>query len=111
MKQAGVRELKAKLSGFLRAVGRGEVIVITDRGRPVAELSPPVGEFRKLLSREGMDKLQYRRLVGRGLIRPATAAKPKGWPSQRKAAGAQGTKTGQLPKGSTQTLLDKEREE
>ena len=38
MRTVGVRELKAKLSEELRAVGRGEVILVTDRGRVVAEL-------------------------------------------------------------------------
>jgi antitoxin (DNA-binding transcriptional repressor) of toxin-antitoxin stability system len=41
MRTVGVRELKAKLSEELRAVGRGEVILVTDRGRVVAELRAP----------------------------------------------------------------------
>ncbi len=36
----GVRELKAKLSEYLDRVGAGEVVVVTDRGRPVARLVP-----------------------------------------------------------------------
>lgn len=38
-----VRELKAKLSAYLRRAAAGEVITVTDRGRPVAILSPPWG--------------------------------------------------------------------
>ena len=41
MKAIGVRELKARLSAFLRDVQAGEVILITDRGRVVAELRAP----------------------------------------------------------------------
>lgn len=41
----GVRELKAKLSAALQRVAEGEVITVTDRGRPVATLGPPLGAF------------------------------------------------------------------
>ncbi len=41
MKAVGVRELKAQLSQYLREVGAGEVILVTDRGRVVAELRAP----------------------------------------------------------------------
>lgn len=36
-----IRALKDKLSAFLRAVQRGDVILVTDRGRVVAELRQP----------------------------------------------------------------------
>ena len=39
--EVGVRDLKNRLSEFLRRVGAGERITVTDRGRPVAVLSPP----------------------------------------------------------------------
>lgn len=41
MRTVGVRELKARLSEELRAVSRGETILVTDRGRVVAELRAP----------------------------------------------------------------------
>jgi len=41
MRTIGIRELKAKLSEELRAVSRGEVVLVTDRGRVVAELRAP----------------------------------------------------------------------
>jgi antitoxin (DNA-binding transcriptional repressor) of toxin-antitoxin stability system len=41
MKVVGIRELKARLSEYLRDVRRGEVILVTDRQRVVAELRPP----------------------------------------------------------------------
>jgi prevent-host-death family protein len=40
MTTVGVKELKNRLSEYLRRVGRGERVVITDRGRPVAVLGP-----------------------------------------------------------------------
>jgi prevent-host-death family protein len=36
----GVRELKSRLGSYLREVRRGQTIVVTDRGEPVAELRP-----------------------------------------------------------------------
>ena len=44
MTSVGVRELRQRASELLRRVEQGEVIEITDRGRPVAQLSPlPAG--------------------------------------------------------------------
>ena len=40
MTQVGVRELRDNLSEYLRRVERGELLLITDRGRPVGELGP-----------------------------------------------------------------------
>ncbi len=39
----GIRELKAKLSAYVQRAAAGEVITVTDRGRPVAILGPPLG--------------------------------------------------------------------
>lgn len=36
----GIRELKSRLSEYVARAAGGEVIVVTDRGRPVAELTP-----------------------------------------------------------------------
>lgn len=38
-----VRELKAKLSAYVQRAAAGEVLTVTDRGRPVATLGPPLG--------------------------------------------------------------------
>ncbi|MEO7429012.1 MAG: type II toxin-antitoxin system prevent-host-death family antitoxin [Acidimicrobiales bacterium] len=35
-----VRELKAQLSAYLRRAAAGELITVTDRGRPIAVLGP-----------------------------------------------------------------------
>lgn len=56
----GIRELRQRASELLRLVERGEVIEITDRGRPVAVLAPiPEGD--------GLDRM---RLAGE--ITPAS---------------------------------------
>lgn len=41
MQTVGVRELKNKLSEYLRRVRLGERVLVTDRGEVVAELLPP----------------------------------------------------------------------
>jgi prevent-host-death family protein len=40
MKTVGVAELKAKLSEHLRRVKRGELVVVEERGTPIAEIHP-----------------------------------------------------------------------
>ena len=52
MLRAGVRELRQRASELLRHVEKGECIEITDRGRPVALLSPlPSGSpYQQLLA-------------------------------------------------------------
>jgi prevent-host-death family protein len=41
MQTIGIRELKNRLSEVMRAVKAGEHVLVTDRGRVVAELVPP----------------------------------------------------------------------
>ena len=52
MIRVGIRELRQRASELLRQVEGGESIEITDRGRPVALLSPlPAGSpYRRLLA-------------------------------------------------------------
>ena len=40
MTSVGVRELRQRASELLRLVEKGETVEITDRGRPVARLTP-----------------------------------------------------------------------
>lgn len=40
MQQAGIRELKNRLSHYVRKVREGAVVEVTERGRPVAYLVP-----------------------------------------------------------------------
>ena len=38
--EAGIRELKARLSAYLRRVKAGETLVITERGKPIGRIVP-----------------------------------------------------------------------
>ena len=46
MADVGVRELKQRLSEYLDRAERGEVLLVTDRGRPKAVLGPLPGRAR-----------------------------------------------------------------
>jgi prevent-host-death family protein len=60
MAEVGIKELRDGLSRYVAAVSSGgEELIITDRGTPVAKLTP-------LESRDE----QYRRLVAEGVITP-----------------------------------------
>ncbi len=61
VREVGIRELKAKLSETLRAVGAGETIRVTNHGKPVADIVPP----RKQTFEERMDELAAQGLVTR----------------------------------------------
>jgi prevent-host-death family protein len=41
MRTVGLKTLKNKLSEYVRLAAAGETIVVTDRGRTVAEIGPP----------------------------------------------------------------------
>jgi antitoxin (DNA-binding transcriptional repressor) of toxin-antitoxin stability system len=41
VKAVGLRELKNRLSEYIRDVRRGETVLVTDRGEVVAEIGPP----------------------------------------------------------------------
>jgi prevent-host-death family protein len=65
MADVGVRELKARLSEYLDRAAKGEVIRVTDRGRPKALLTPLPGRLRL---EDGIEE---------GWVRPA-ASQPRG---------------------------------
>src|SRR5437762_7866313 len=85
VKTAGVRELKAHLSGYLRDVAAGETVLVTDRGRVVAEVHPP-GKPARATAAE-----RYRTLVERGVIRPARKPRDRSWTRFRGLGAAPGT--------------------
>jgi prevent-host-death family protein len=70
--EVGVKELRADLSAWLRRVGEGLEVVVTDRGTPVARLSPYGAP-------SGLD-----RLIAEGRVRlpsaPKRLADPQGIP-------------------------------
>ena len=64
MKQVGLRELKNRLSEYLRLVRAGQRVQVTDRGQVVAELVPPTGRDQAA----GLAEFERR-----GLLSPPTA--------------------------------------
>jgi prevent-host-death family protein len=52
MERIGVRELRQNASVYLRRVAAGESIMVTDRGRPIAMLSPPQPDDQMSLREE-----------------------------------------------------------
>ena len=68
----GVRELRARLSAYLRAVSRGATVIVGDRRRaPVARLVPvPRSKEGELL-----DRLAARGLLQRGAGKPGNAVR------------------------------------
>jgi prevent-host-death family protein len=51
MRSVGLKTLKNKLSEYVRIAAAGETVVITDRGRAVAEIVPPRREAESVIER------------------------------------------------------------
>jgi len=95
MVSVGVRELKNRLSEYLRMVRRGEAILVTDRGEPVAELRQPSSAFHTAAYPE----LERRARVGK--VRLGAPNRSDLYPSLPSP----------LPPGTARRLLDEERGE
>lgn len=67
MKRAGIRELKQNASAVVAEVVAGEVVTITDRGRPVARLVPIRADAIDDLVESGRARPARRRLAELGL--------------------------------------------
>jgi len=67
MREIGVRQLKQTLSETLAAVGRGEPVRVTRRGRPLADIVPAT-------SSAGQDRL--RQLIAAGRVLPPRRGRP-----------------------------------
>ena len=72
MKPVGLKTLTNKLSEYVRAAAAGETIIITDRGRVVAEIHPPKPKQDSVIERG----------IREGWIRPAVRGPD--WPPQGK---------------------------
>jgi prevent-host-death family protein len=71
MKTATVLKLKASLGDYLKSVKAGEEVTITERGRPIARLTPPVN------SKISADRLI--KMEKHGLIKLGSGKLPKGF--------------------------------
>ena len=77
-RRIGIRELKSKLSEYVREVREGQTIVVTDRGRAVARLIPdatPVRDRLAALKNAGGLQWSGRRL---GRAKPVARVRGKG---------------------------------
>ena len=89
----GVKELKARLSEYLRAVKRGEVVIVTERDQVIAELRRP--------SRERDPDATLRERLA------ALAATGDVSPPRRRRRGFRWTSRGlRLPRGTAARILD-----
>ena len=62
MERVSISKLKDQLSAYLRKVREGQTVVVTDRNKPVAQLTPiaePDSESERIAT-----------LVARGIVRP-----------------------------------------
>lgn len=73
MRRASISEVKNSLSSYVDLVREGETVVITDRGRPVAQLAPPAR------SRSAEADERRALLEGRGVLLRARARAGKGF--------------------------------
>lgn len=94
MRVVGIRQLKAKLSEYLREVQRGEVFLVTDRDRVVAELRPARSDLPP--SGDELDQA-IEALAATGEVQRARAPKAD-WTWSPRGAG--------LPDGTSAALLD-----
>jgi antitoxin (DNA-binding transcriptional repressor) of toxin-antitoxin stability system len=99
MKAVGIRDLKARLSEYVRLARSGETILVTDRDEVVAELGPT----RRVQTVPGSLEDILQRLAEDGKITRARLPKEKGW--RWKAAGLG------LPEGTAEKILDEIRED
>lgn len=67
-KSIGARELKTRLGRYLRAVQRGTTITITERGVPVASLSPVAAQEEGIDA--ALDDLHARGILSKGTGEP-----------------------------------------
>ncbi len=93
LKTVGIRELKNRLSEYLREVRLGTTILVTDRGTAIAEIREP-----SMGSTPLTDNSLLQAWIGEGKVRGPLSA--------RKQAGLTPL---HLPDGTSQALLDKER--
>jgi prevent-host-death family protein len=67
MRTVGIKALKNKLSEYVRLAAAGETVLVTDRGRLVAELAPPQPGRSARLARSSLADL-----IRQGVVTPAT---------------------------------------
>lgn len=67
MKAVAIKELKNRLSAYLREVAGGEVVLVTDRGRVVAELRRPSTDQLPTPPEQALERLAAQGVLVLGL--------------------------------------------
>jgi prevent-host-death family protein len=73
MQIVGIKALKDKLSAYVRAVEAGETVLVTDRGKVVAELIPPRTSLKPTTAAEVLTQLERDGILTRASRTPGTA--------------------------------------
>lgn len=92
MINVGIGELKARLRAYIQRAPAGQVVVVTNRGEPVAELrarGQAAGKSRKVQ--------RYEEAVAAGWLHPPSSPADRSW--------LEGPSAG-LPAGTAAALLD-----
>ena len=95
MKAVGIRELKSKLSQYLRDVKDGETVLVTERGQVIAEIARAGG----LREPRGTADLALARLSRLVTVTRSASNDPGVYPSTEV----------RTPPGTAQRLIDEER--
>src|ERR1700722_8245350 len=88
MRTVGIRELKNRLSEYLRRVRAGESVLVTDRGEIIAEVSPPYQLRTDPSVPAGLLQLARRGLLSLGSTSSASVYKPLPLRRRRKVSAA-----------------------
>ncbi|MFQ5817599.1 MAG: type II toxin-antitoxin system Phd/YefM family antitoxin [Terriglobia bacterium] len=75
MKRVGSREFKNRQGYYLKRVRKGETIVVTDRGKPIARVTP-VNDWESLTLEEKLTELERQGHIRRGRGGPWPRFKP-----------------------------------
>jgi prevent-host-death family protein len=95
MQEVGVRELKAKLSHYLRVAKNGGGVLVSEHGKVIAALGPPA------MAALPSELAGLRTLVARGIATPGRPKQPGSYPP-----------TGlRRPAGTSQRLIDELRDD
>jgi antitoxin (DNA-binding transcriptional repressor) of toxin-antitoxin stability system len=97
MRAVGIRELKNRLSHYVRLVEAGESVLVTDRGTVVAELRPPGASVAESLPDPRVARVAELARKGRAVV--GSAHDPDLYESRPAV----------LPMGAVARLLDEER--
>lgn len=81
MKYVGVRQLKAQLGRYLRAVEAGDTLTVTTRERPIAKVVPVTKKGGDL--EEALAELAEQGLLRRSRRKPSVLRRPLNIPNVR----------------------------